>query len=79
MPVPRQPKIYHILHVDRLPSIIADGYLWCDAEILRREPSGTTIGMSAIKQRRLKLALASHPNLHVGECVPFSFCLCSCS
>lgn len=30
MTVPAQPKIYHIVHVDRLPSIIADGCLWCD-------------------------------------------------
>jgi len=38
MTVPAQPKIYHIVHVDRLPSIIADGGLWCDAEIVRRSP-----------------------------------------
>ena len=42
--VPPQPKIYHIAHVDRLPSIVADGFLWCDAEIVRRMPPGTTIG-----------------------------------
>ncbi len=34
--VPPQPKIYHIAHVDRLPSIVADGFLWCDAEVIRR-------------------------------------------
>mgnify|MGYP002685313558 CR=1 FL=1 len=44
--VPPQPKIYHIAHVDRLPSIVADGFLWCDAEIVRRMPPGTTIGMN---------------------------------
>ena len=75
MPVPAKPKIYHIVHVDRLPSIINDGWLWCDAEIVRRSPSGTIIGMDAIKQRRLKeLTLTSHPDLHVGDCVPFYFC-----
>jgi len=74
MTVPARPKIFHIVHVDRLPSIIADGYLWCDAEISRRAPPGTTIGMSTIKQRRLELPLSSHPGLHVGECVPFYFC-----
>lgn len=73
--VPPQPKIYHIVHVDRLPSIVADGFLWCDAEIVRRAPPGTTIGMSSIKQRRLnELLLDSHPDLHVGDCVPFYFC-----
>lgn len=73
--VPPQPKIYHIAHVDRLPSIVADGFLWCDAEVVRRAPAGTTIGMSSIKQRRLnELFLVSHPGLHVGDCVPFYFC-----
>ena len=72
--VPNDPKIYHIVHVDRLASIIASG-LWCDAEVVRRSPSGTTIGMSSIKQRRLtELTLASHPGLYVGQCVPFYFC-----
>ena len=52
MTVPERPKIYHIVHVDRLPSIVTDGYLWCDAEILRRDPPGTVIGMNSIKSRR---------------------------
>ena len=74
-PVPRNPKIYHIVHVDRLPSIVEDGYLWCDAEIASRMPPGSTIGMNHIKQRRLhELTLNSHPDLHVGDCVPFYFC-----
>lgn len=75
MTVPTHPKIYHIVHVDRLSSIIADDYLWCDAEILRRVPPGTTIGMNGIKKRRLtELTLTSYPDLHVGDCVPFYFC-----
>jgi len=63
-----------IVHVDRLPSIIADGCLWCDAEIVKRSLPGTIIGMNRIKQRRLMLRLTSHPHLHVGDCVPFYFC-----
>ena len=75
MSVPAEPKIYHIVHVDRLSSIIADKYLWCDAEIARHPSSGTTIGMNGIKQRRLSaLRLSSHPDLYVGACVPFYFC-----
>ena len=75
MAMPAQFKVYHIVHVDRLASIVADGCLWCDAEIDRRAPPGTTIGMSAIKQRRLEeLTLSSHSDLHVGDCVPFYFC-----
>ncbi len=79
MPPPVSPNIYHIAHVDRLPSIITDGYLWCDEEMTRRTEAqadvGTAIGMSSIKQRRLtELSLDSHPGLYVGQCVPFYFC-----
>lgn len=74
MTVPTRPKIYHIVHVDRLSSIIADGCLWCDAEIVKRAPIGTPIGMNKIKQRRLRKNLTSYPDLYVGDCVPFYFC-----
>ena len=73
MPAPTSPKIYHIVHVDRLPSIIADGHLWCDAVITQSSVLGTSIGMSSIKQRRLTKTLSSHPGLCVGGCVPFYF------
>jgi hypothetical protein len=68
------PKVYHIVHVDRLVSILADGNLLCDAVIASRLGTGTVIGMSRIKQRRLQLPIASRPGLMVGECVPFYFC-----
>jgi hypothetical protein len=75
MPVPAQPKIYHIVHSDRLASIIADGFLWSDAAMVQRQGVGTTIGMSNIKARRLnELSLSCHPNLRVGQCTPFYFC-----
>ncbi len=74
MAVPNNPKIYHIVHFDRLPSIIAAGGLWCDAKIEELGETGTTIGMSNIKKRRLGLKLTTHPTLNVGECVPFYFC-----
>jgi hypothetical protein len=75
MPVPAHPKIFHILHVDRLSSIIADGFLWSDALMVQRQAVGTTIGMSNIKARRLsKLSLSCHPDLRVGHCAPFYFC-----
>jgi hypothetical protein len=74
MGVPAQPKIYHILHVDRLASVLADGWLWSDAVVQQRASSGTPIGLSTIKARRLQSALNSHPTLTVGQCVPFYFC-----
>lgn len=73
MPVPANPKIYHIVHVDNLASIVADGCLWSDAVMVQRQ-GGTVIGMGSIKQRRLSLPVSSHPGTHVGEFVPFYFC-----
>lgn len=74
MTIPAQPKIYHIVHVDRLASIAAGGLL-SDAQIVAQNTAGTTIGMSSIKQRRLQeITLDSHPDLYVGQCVPFYFC-----
>lgn len=73
--VPPQPKIYHIAHVDRLPSIVAAGGLLSDAMVQAQALGGTMVGMNHIKQRRLtELQLASHPGLFVGACVPFYFC-----
>ena len=73
--VPAEPKIYHIVHLDRLGSIISDGGLWCDAAMAERDETGTIIGMNSIKKRRLEeLSLSSHPGLFVGQCVPFYFC-----
>lgn len=74
MQPPANPKIYHIVHVDRLESIVSDGSLWCDAAIAQRGRPGTTIGMANIKQRRLNNGLSSRPGLKVGDCVPFYFC-----
>lgn len=75
MAIPENPKIYHIVHVDRLSSIINDGFLWCDSEMIQRTSTGPIIGMSDIKQRRLsELTLTCYPDLHVGDCVPFYFC-----
>ena len=75
IPVPSRPVIYHIVHLDRLPSIISDGHLWSDAVMAQRGNGGTTIGLNSIKDRRLREStLSSHPGLHIGECVPFYFC-----
>jgi hypothetical protein len=73
--VPENPKIYHIVHVDRLASIIGANALLSDAQVAAQGAAGTTIGMSAIKKRRLQeLTLTSYPTLYVGQCVPFYFC-----
>ena len=75
MPAPANPKIYHIVHVDKLASITADGFLFSDTVMAARPANGTVIGMNNIKERRMtELVLTSHPGLHVGACVPFYFC-----
>lgn len=72
---PANPKIYHIVHLDRILSILQDSFLLSDKIISQRSNAGSTIGMSHIKARRLhELTLKSHPELHVGDCVPFYFC-----
>ena len=75
MAVPVNPKIYHIVHVDKLTPIVADGFLFSDAELAQRPVNGTVIGMNNIKARRMhELTLASRPGLYVGKCVTFYFC-----
>lgn len=67
-------KTYHIIHIDRFASVLSDGFLYCDAEMLQKQTKGPTIGISNIKERRLVHPLASFPELTVGQCVPFYFC-----
>ena len=74
MSAPKNPKIYHIVHGDRLTSIVNDGGLHCDATMVGRSETGTTIGMSNIKERRLSLPLSCYPDSCVGDYVPFNFC-----
>lgn len=72
--IPMNPKIYHIVHLDRLASIISQGCLWSDSAVQGKDLGGTMIGMSHIKQRRMTNSVSSHPGLSVGQCVPFYFC-----
>lgn len=75
MPAPANPKIYHIVHVDKLAAIAAEGFLYSDTVMAARPANGTIIGMNNIKARRMnELTLASHVGLFVGHCVPFYFC-----
>lgn len=74
MPHPLGQKIYHIVHVDRLASIVADGALWSHAEAIARQLPGTTIGMDHIKRNRLNFSVKCWPGDTVGSYVPFYFC-----
>jgi hypothetical protein len=75
MPAPANPKIYHIVHVDKLPAIIASGGLLSDAALIAAGAiPGTSIGLGSLKHRRLTRPVQGLPGLHVGACVPFYFC-----
>ena len=74
MSIPKRLKIYHIAHIDRLASIVANGGLWCDKRVKSQNLAGTDIGINQIKNRRSNQDIKSRPGLHVGDCVPFYFC-----
>lgn len=67
-------KIFHIIHISKLPFIVNCGFLYSDAIIRQNPLVGQTIGMNTIKDRRQKILLSSHNGLYVGQCVPFYFC-----
>lgn len=71
---PVNPKIYHITHVENLPSILAVGFIRSDAQRIRQNLENTNFGMDEIKVRRLALEVDCHPGTQVGEYVPFYFC-----
>jgi hypothetical protein len=73
MSVPARPKIYHIVHVNNLPSIVKDKHLWPDS-IMVKQHGAAVIGNNEIKADRLRLPVSSHPGTCVGEYVPFYFC-----
>ena len=73
--VPTHPKIYHITHVRNLPQIVEAGVLWSDAKRIELGLSCDVVGMSHIKQRRLReIEVSCHEGTHVGDYVPFYFC-----
>lgn len=74
MKVPENPKIFHIVHIDHLASIINDDGLFSDATMsARTDAYGTNIGMSHIKERRMKIPVYESGTGFVGEHVPFYF------
>ncbi|QIL01618.1 DUF4433 domain-containing protein [Sphingomonas sinipercae] len=73
-PCPANAKIYHIVHIDRLPSILAAGGLLSDARMRAAGACGTTIGMGDLKATRLRRQVDVRPRTFVGDYVPFYFC-----
>ncbi|SFD20547.1 type II toxin-antitoxin system toxin DNA ADP-ribosyl transferase DarT [Tropicimonas isoalkanivorans] len=73
MPTPDRPRIYHIVHVDNLASIVGDGCLWPDSVMVKRQ-GAAVIGNNEIKADRLVLPVQCNPGTCVGDYVPFYLC-----
>jgi hypothetical protein len=73
-PVPDDPYIYHITHVDNLAGIVSCGGLYSDSERMSRGLVSTNIGHLHIKQRRLSRRLTTRAGGCLGNYVPFNFC-----
>lgn len=71
---PASPNIYHITHVDNLPSILDKQGLRSDSVMLALGGPTSTIGMGSIKKRRLELPVKCYSGDTVGNYVPFYFC-----
>lgn len=70
---PAKTLIYHITHIENLPSILKDGGLNSDAVMAQRDPK--LIGYSEIKKRRLnEIHVPCCSFNYVGDFVPFYFC-----
>jgi hypothetical protein len=69
--------IYHITHVANLPSIIADGGLWCDRLRATRAAGAVSIAHQHIKERRSKRRVPVAAGGTLADYVPFYFAPCS--
>ncbi len=72
--VPQNPRIFHITHVENIPSIIAHGCLWSDSQRIGQNLLTANIGYSHIKQRRLNRPVTTGFGGKLGDYVPFNFC-----
>jgi len=68
------PEVFHITHVNNLPSILADGKLWSHSAVLASNKVHTTIGYQHIKRRRLERTVPVGSGGNLGDYVPFYFC-----
>lgn len=73
MPVPSNPKLYHITHGANLGEIIATGGLLADSQAVRGTPP-RRVGMADVVARRKQLPVPCLPATNVGDYVPFHFC-----
>lgn len=70
MPVPSNPKLYHITHGANLQAIIDSGGLLADSEAVQGRPP-KRIGMADVVTRRKLLPVPCYPATRIGDYVPF--------
>ena len=70
---PREIEILHITHIRNLPSIIANGGLYCDNERIKRAINNLTIAHQNIKDRRARRIVPVAAGGTVADYVPFYF------
>lgn len=67
-------NVYHMVHVDRLPSILQRRTLYSDLTLEEMGISvGTSIAYENIRQRRRETPVEGVADLVIGGCVPFYF------
>ena len=65
--------IYHITHVGNLPSVLACGGLYCDADREKRCPDAVSIAHAHIKDRRARKGVPVAARGALCDYVPFYF------
>jgi hypothetical protein len=66
--------IYHITHINNLPSLLDVGYVWCDAQCIARGYKPVNIAYNHIKQRRFTTTVPAAKGGTLANYVPFYFC-----
>ncbi len=70
----KNPKIFHITHIENLPRILAAGALWSDARVRAANAATTNVGLQNLKDRRMRKPVQVGAKGVVGDYVPFYFC-----
>lgn len=65
--------IYHITHIDNLPTILSEGGLHCDAAVYGAPIGAIGIAHKALKRRRASRRIPLSPERVVADFVPFYF------
>jgi len=67
--------VFHMTHIENLPSIFEEGGLLSSNEMIRRELKYADVGSGSITERRNENLLKCHlpARVRVNDCVPFYF------